>query len=124
MSDLPAGARAVVTVLEGGSKGAELVLTDRPSYVIGRSEGCDLQIGDRSVSREHSRIEFDGQYFWLVDCASANGTRVNEEPVRRYMLHEGDVIRTGRVSMVFRRARGSGGSASTKDIPERPREPL
>ena len=102
MSDDSPQAKASIEVLEGDHKSLRLALSDRPSYSIGRGEGCDLLIKDRSVSRVHSRIEYDGDYFWLVDCGSANGTLVNQARVSRYMLYDGDVIRTGKVSMVFR----------------------
>ena len=98
----PRPVQATVTVMEGPHAGAELELAGEPAYVIGRGHDCDLQIRDRSVSREHTRIEFDGQYYWLVDCGSSNGTLVNEEPVHRYMLYDGDMIRAGKVSMVYR----------------------
>ena len=97
-------------MLDGEGQGAQITLADRPSYSIGRAEESDLQLRDRSVSRLHSRVEFDGDYFWLVDCGSANGTRVNEDLVHRYMLHDGDVIRIGRVNVRFHLASGSEGA--------------
>jgi len=71
------------------------------SYTVGRSTRNDLQICDSKVSREHCRVEGDGRYFWLIDPGSANGTFVNGERVRRYMLYDGDLIRLGKSLLVF-----------------------
>jgi pSer/pThr/pTyr-binding forkhead associated (FHA) protein len=93
--------KARLRVTEGRSGGAELALEPRGTYVLGRSSESDLQVRDRNVSRRHCRIEHDGEYFWLVDEASANGTFANGKPVRRYMLYDGDVIGLGRSRLVF-----------------------
>lgn len=95
-------AKARLCVLDGREKGAELQLTDRGSYTIGRARGCSLRLREISVSREHACVECDGSYFWLVDSGSHNGTLVNGEPIGRYMLHDGDLIRIGVIELEFR----------------------
>jgi len=95
--------KATLTVTAGQSKGGELLLDSRIRYTLGRGHENHLQVRDLGVSREHCSVECDGQYFWLVDNGSANGTFVNDERVGRYMLYDGDVIRLGRSEIVFRR---------------------
>ena len=110
MSSEPHVPRAKFCVLEGPNKGAEVLLVDPPPRplegdciaTIGRGEENDLQLKDRSVSREHVRIEYDGHYFWIVDCGSSNGTLVNDERIGRYMLYDGDVVCMGHVRIQFR----------------------
>lgn len=84
-----------LSVVDGPSKGATLELGWQRAYTIGRGRDNDLQVKDRNISREHCRVEYDGDYFWLVDNDSANGTFVNDEQVHRYMLYDDDHIRIG-----------------------------
>lgn len=72
------------------------------SQVLGRRSQNEITIKHKSVSREHCRIDFDGELFWIVDRDSHNGTFVNDKPVRRCMLYDGDRVRCGKVEMVFR----------------------
>ena len=94
--------KAQLTVLEGKSKGSDLVMDAQGTYRIGRAGHSQLQVKDASVSREHCHIESDGQYYWLVDSGSANGTFVNGQRVQRYMLYDRDLIRLGRIAVEFR----------------------
>lgn len=75
---------------------------------IGRTNGNDLVISGRTVSRRHARLWFaDGRWF-LEDLQSANGTLVNN--VRIYqpiMLNDGDVINFGDEVVVFSITYGS-----------------
>jgi pSer/pThr/pTyr-binding forkhead associated (FHA) protein len=54
------------------------------------------------VSRRHIDIYFDGQSAVLHDLGSTNGTTVNGNPVQTWQLNDGDVIRVGHSSLVFR----------------------
>jgi serine/threonine protein kinase len=69
---------------------------------IGRTNGNDLVISGRTVSRRHARMWFADGHWYLEDLQSANGTRVNN--VRIYqpvMLKDGDVIHFGDEVVVF-----------------------
>jgi len=94
--------KAEISVLEGQPKGATLPLEEPRSYSIGRSSTNDLVLKDRNVSRQHCTIQHDGDFFWLIDAQSANGTRVNGAKVQRYLLFNGDVIQLGNTKLVFR----------------------
>lgn len=63
--------------------------------LIGRHHGCDVLLGDLSVSRRHARLFFrDGR--WIVqDLDSTNGTSVNGSRVGRCELRPGDDISLG-----------------------------
>ena len=64
------------------------------STAIGRSEDNDVVVLDPQVSRHHARIRLAGDVCSLEDLGSANGTRVNGEPVAGSVpLAPGDVIR-------------------------------
>jgi len=92
---------AHIVVSNGPSAGAIKALGLEPACTIGRGRDTDFQVRDRNTSRHHCTVEFDGDYFWLVDEGSANGTLVNDERVRRYMLYEGDRISAGTTEIVF-----------------------
>lgn len=48
---------------------------DRSSIVLGRSQGCDLPVGEKLASRQHVRIELRREKFFIID-QSTNGTYV------------------------------------------------
>ena len=70
--------------------------------VIGRGQEADFRMPDTGVSRRHLEITWDGQSATLADIGSTNGTTVNGTPVQTWQLADGDVIRVGHSSLVFR----------------------
>ena len=73
------------------------------ALVIGRSIGCDLTLGDPTVSRWHAELIRDGDRWVVRDMGSTNGTRVNGWRVRRAVLEPGDVLALGAQRVVFGR---------------------
>jgi len=74
--------------------GTRYALNNAP-LVLGRGEECDIRIQDHSVSRRHARIEPEGDIYCAVDLQSTNGTFVNDSPVARAKLKDGDYLRVG-----------------------------
>jgi len=82
---------------------------DKPRIIIGRgSSGTDICLPCSFVSKHHAYIEAIpslknvGHFiFYLEDLGSTNFTFVNDKPVRRIRLEDGDVIRIGRVTLKF-----------------------
>ncbi|NHD18893.1 MULTISPECIES: DUF3662 and FHA domain-containing protein [unclassified Actinopolyspora] len=72
------------------------------SNVIGRGQEGQFRLPDTGVSRKHIEIQWDGQAAMLADLGSTNGTTVNGTPVQTWQLADGDVIRVGHSSLVFR----------------------
>lgn len=75
---------------------------DEEVVILGRSKDCDIQIDDQSVSSKHARVvaeedEFlqGNSNFYLEDLKSTNGTELNDKPVRRQKLADGDLIKIG-----------------------------
>jgi DNA-binding CsgD family transcriptional regulator len=80
-------------------------LAGRERLTIGRLEDNDLELGwDPQVSRTHAQLERVGATWFLTDDQlSRNGSFVNAERIsRRRRLDDGDVIRVGNSSLVFR----------------------
>src|SRR3954469_24013230 len=69
---------------------------------LGRGFSADLRLEDQSISRRHAVIVDDGHGTRILDDRSANGTFVNGVRVTDAQLHDRDVIRLGRVALVFR----------------------
>lgn len=64
---------------------------------VGRDPGADISLDNASISREHLKFEFGPSgYYSVVDLGSANGTLLNEEPVERSYVFNGDVVRIGK----------------------------
>ncbi|MBN0044528.1 FHA domain-containing protein [Streptomyces actuosus] len=70
--------------------------------VLGRDPGCDMRIDDPYVSGRHAVLNRSGAQVVLEDLGSANGTLVNDRPVRApWTLHDGDVLTLGTVSLRY-----------------------
>jgi serine/threonine protein kinase len=69
---------------------------------IGRTNGNDLVISERTVSRRHARLWFADGRWYLEDLQSANGTLVNN--VRIYQpvaLNDNDIVNFGDEVVIF-----------------------
>ncbi len=63
---------------------------------VGRGEGVDISLDDRTVSRLHAELVRRGPHVYVADLGlSVNGTRVNGRPVGQRLLTEGDVLAFG-----------------------------
>jgi len=91
-------ARLVAT--SGGNRGNTYPLKD--VVVLGRHEECDVIIFDRRASRKHARLEKVGEHYFVEDLGSRNGTLVNDQPVSRQILKDGDEITICDTRFVFR----------------------
>ena len=73
---------------------------------LGRGFSADLRLEDQSVSRRHAVIVNGGEGARILDDRSANGTFVNGRRVTDAVLRDRDVIRLGRVALVYRDVAG------------------
>ncbi len=69
---------------------------------IGRDEDCDVVIRDPSVSAKHAEIIVRPETTTVTNLMATNGTRVNGQQIQNSALVDGDVLRIGRVNMVFK----------------------
>ena len=93
---------------------------------IGRHAGCELPLpGDEMVSSTHALLERIGQAWTVADEGlSRNGTFLNGERLSsRRRLVDGDVIRVGRTTLLFRDPVASVMSPTVPDVEQRS-EPL
>ena len=75
----------------------------RPVTVIGRAADADLRVNDPGVSRKHAEIRLQDDELSIADLGSTNGLRLNDAPITRQRLLNGDRIELGSTTLVFRR---------------------
>lgn len=99
---------AALIQFANGAPGIKYSL-DRPNIVIGRgTSGTDICLPCAFASKHHASIEAipslecEGSFiFYIEDLGSTNFTYVNDKPVKRVRLEDGDLIRIGKVMLKF-----------------------
>ncbi|MGE0709310.1 MAG: protein kinase [Planctomycetota bacterium] len=100
----------VPRLVETTEKGTRRIpLLPGEAWVIGREEGSNIVVPDRSVSRQHARLERGMTGFVLQDLGSTYGTFVGGMRIRNVVLKSGDQVKFGKIQMEFK----DGGLAST-----------
>jgi putative nucleotidyltransferase with HDIG domain len=74
------------------------------SVTVGRVSQCEIHIDDQAVSRRHCSLAPDGAGLLVTDLDSANGTFLNERPIKSAVAHPGDLIRVGSTILEYRDA--------------------
>ena len=93
---------ATLFVLRGADAGLRIPLT-KDSVTLGRTIEADLVFHDEQISRRHCMIQrvADSDAYVLVDLQSTNGTFLNDRPVTRCELKDGDKIFLGTTVLKF-----------------------
>jgi DNA-binding winged helix-turn-helix (wHTH) protein len=116
------GYRFVGEVIERGAGAHALAAGPRPylvfeqhhamllegSNVIGRAADAAIQCDVTGVSRHHARIVLTNGSATLEDLGSKNGTHLNSTRITSAPLRDGDEIRLGKATLVFRVGASSG----------------
>jgi len=80
-------------------------ITLKGQMTLGRSVETDIRLDDTIASRRHAVIDVLGEQVTLTDLNSSNGTYVNELKIGASMtLHNGDRVRIGNTTLVFKAA--------------------
>lgn len=79
----------------------QLFVLDASYYIIGRAADATIRFTDTGVSARHAKLTRDGDGYYIEDMNSRNGTIVNDAPVERSLLRDGDEIRVGRVVIEY-----------------------
>ena len=73
----------------------------KATVTIGRGADVDIRIDDPGVSRNHASFHL-GDPCSVVDLASTNGTWIGTQRISEAALSDGDEIRVGSTTLVFR----------------------
>jgi pSer/pThr/pTyr-binding forkhead associated (FHA) protein len=68
---------------------------------IGRLPDNQIVIDNPAVSGRHARVYREGAHYVLEDLKSTNGTFVNDKPIARHTLLEGDTILVAKHTLLF-----------------------
>ncbi len=100
--DNGSGPRFVVLTAPIRGKVFSLISQQRNAWLIGRDEHCQFNIADKTVSGEHARVRKLADDWILETCEGRNPIFINNRPVEISTLQPGDVIRIGRMELMFR----------------------
>jgi hypothetical protein len=84
---------------------------------IGRSADSHIVIDNPAVSARHARVYREGNQYVLEDLNSTNGTFVNDRPIARHTLAEGDVVVVAKHTLVFTQEGGEPSENGADDPP-------
>ena len=76
-------------------------LGEKEEVLIGRDDGCDIQISSRAISREHCVIERTDTGLVLKDLDSSSGTFVDGKKIDSTALTSGMEARVGPAILRF-----------------------
>lgn len=88
-------------ILSFGEKQLFGVALTKDAYTVGRQEDCDILVDNLGVSRLHARLLKEGDGYVVEDAGSANGVTVNDQPVKRHVLNDGDQIDLGKHVLTY-----------------------
>jgi len=92
-----------LTIEKGRPNGKKIVLIGT-KISVGRSPLNDVTIDDDMISEKHVMLYVTpGQVPFLEDAGSTNGTRVNDEYVKKVDLQESDCIQIGKTTLRFKK---------------------
>lgn len=107
---------ARLIVIKGADEGKQFELNESV-HSVGRDSSNTVRLHDTEASRRHAEFrELNGQYR-LADLGSANGTFVNNQPIKEIELRSGDHVRIGQSILVF--SAGRPDNPSPSDLADR-----
>lgn len=86
---------------KGEGEGVVFPLNKRMT-TLGRGDNSDVTLQDKNISRIHAQVtKLDKDLIALVDLGSSNGSFVNDLPINRIFLMDGDEIKIGESLLIF-----------------------
>lgn len=92
--------RACLEIL-GSEKENRIVELEEKDLIIGRIPECGISLSVENVSREHARVIFRNEEYFVEDLGSTNGTYVNGIKIVKCVLRNSDQINIGGVKILF-----------------------
>ncbi|HBX69385.1 MAG TPA: ABC transporter ATP-binding protein, partial [Chloroflexi bacterium] len=91
-----------LTVTVGPNRGTTYPLT-LTQTIIGRDTSCDITIPDTMISRQHTRLTYQGNRYLIEDLGSSNGTFLNGNRLGSSLipLNDGDQIQLGNAATLL-----------------------
>jgi pSer/pThr/pTyr-binding forkhead associated (FHA) protein len=92
-------------LVKNGDKQGLTYEVSKPEVLIGRDEKCDIVLNDGKVSAQHAKIIRREGRFVIIDGPSRNGTSLNGVKISSSNLQDGDELKMGDTTLVFREIR-------------------
>ena len=80
----------------------KLFLEKNKTYRIGRLPSNDICLSEKTISKNHAVITWDGDDIILEDLNSTNSTMVNYEKIEKQKLKDSDKITIGSFNIIYR----------------------
>ena len=90
-----------LVIRAGGGRVGESFAVERERMSIGRRPDSEVFLDDVTVSRDHALLIHRGEYWYLDDCGSLNGTYVNRSRIESHRLEDGDEVQIGKYKLTF-----------------------
>jgi pSer/pThr/pTyr-binding forkhead associated (FHA) protein len=100
LEDVTAHGPALV-IRAGGGRVGESFPVNGERMSIGRRPDSEVFLDDITVSRDHALLIRRGDYWFLDDMGSLNGTYVNRARIDSHRLQEGDEVQIGKYKLTF-----------------------
>jgi len=98
--EIPIKQRACLEIIGFGEENKVIELGEE-EVIIGRTPECGICLSVDNVSRQHARVFFRNEEYFIEDLGSTNGTYVNGIKVVRCVLRNSDQINIGGVKVLF-----------------------
>src|SRR5262249_48376867 len=85
-------------VPSGGGDNIPLI---REKMTLGRRDTCDIPLRFPNISGVHAELSFRDGYWYIRDCNSTNGIKVNGVRVLEKLLHPRDKVTIGKRDYVI-----------------------
>ena len=92
------------------------VSINKSRITIGRRSGNDIVIDHLTVSGQHAAIDTTSNGSFVLDLGSTNGTTVNNQPVKKHLLQNDDVIDIGEYKLRYQQEKNTQGSVISGNI--------
>jgi hypothetical protein len=107
----------ILEVTTGPDAPRSFVIEPGAEVQVGRAAPAQILLaGDRSISRRHFALMFDGKRCRIRDLGSSYGTTVNGLPVSESLLTDGDLIGAGITMLRVDIGHDLGGEAPLQDL--------
>jgi pSer/pThr/pTyr-binding forkhead associated (FHA) protein len=74
---------------------------NKPKFVVGRDNRCDIHIDNLAVSKQHCEFSLEDGHYVVRDLKSSNKTFVNGQEITEHKLADGEEIVIGAYRMKF-----------------------